>query len=425
MGVFPLIIKDLRIVLSDKKAFVTLIAMPIILFTILSFALQGSFSSGPDEVWDIHIGMVKEYDFEKNYKEVENFVTKDQALEIENMIPNIFNSQGLEFIKYQWMTYEEGIKGLEDNELTSLIVLPKSYIRDVIINMSPMAIEEIEIKVLNNPEKSYGSSIVSKIVSEFSENLSSQMIQRKVVQELFSEENLSPSNFNFNYQQESINIKYKDESIEEMKTVSRGQYYSVAMMAMFILFGASYGSKFMLLEKRRFTLQRQKVAGVSPFSLLVGKLALIFLVGIIQIFAMILTSSLGFNVYWGNPGILIVLVLLTAFAVMGFGTLLAAIALKADSFRAVNMMESGVFQVIALFGGSYFPIFLMPDWFQAISKVLLNGVALNTFLNLMMDVPVKEMLPGIISLLINGLLFLGLGLGMIYFTPSLGVRRQV
>lgn len=72
---------------------------------------------------------------------------------------------------------------------------------------------------------------------------------------------------------------------------------------------------------------------------------------------MILTSSLGFNVYWGNPSYLIVLVLLTAFAVTGFGTLLTAIALKADSFRAVNMLESGVFQVIALFGGSYFPIF--------------------------------------------------------------------
>ena len=425
MGVFPLIIKDLRIVFSDKKAFVTLIAMPIILFSILSFALQGSFSSGSNEVWDIHIGIVKEYDFEKDYKAVENFVTKAAAQEIENMIPNIFNSQGLEFIKYQWMTYEEGLKDLEDNELTSLIVIPDSYIKNVIMNMSPMAIEEIEIKVLNNPEKSYGSSIINKIISELSENLSSQMIHRKVVQDLFSEEKLSASNFNFNYQQEPINFKYQNESIEEMKTVSSGQYYSVAMMAMFILFGASYGSKFMLLEKRRFTLQRQKVAGVSPFSLLVGKLAVIFLVGLIQILAMIFTSSLGFDVYWGKPTSLILLVLLTAFAVMGFGTLLAAIALQADSFRAVNMMESGVFQVIALFGGSYFPIFLMPGWFQTISKVLLNGAALNTFLKLMMDAPLKDMLPGIISLSINGLLFLGLGLGMIYFTPSLGVRRQI
>lgn len=170
----------------------TLIAMPIILFTILSFALQGSFSSGSGDVWDIQIGLVKAYDFDEDYKAIEDFVTKEQALEVDNIVPNIFDSPGLEFVNYQWMTYEEGIQGLEDNVLTSVLVIPKSYIKDVIMNMSPMAIEEIEFQVINHPDKAYGSSIINKIVSELSENLSTQMIHRKVVQEVLSEEKVSP-----------------------------------------------------------------------------------------------------------------------------------------------------------------------------------------------------------------------------------------
>jgi ABC-2 type transport system permease protein len=425
MGIFPLILKDIKIVLSDKKAFVTLIGMPIILFVILSFALQGSFSSGSNGVWDIKIGLVKGYDFENDYKALEGFMTRDQALEIENIVPSVFDSPGLEFVQYQWLTYDEGMKALEDNSLTSLIVLPKYFVKDIVMNMSPMEIKTINIEVLKNPEKEYGASIITKIVTELSDNLSSQMIQRKVVEEFFSNEEITPKNFNFNYQQEPIDLRYKNESIEELKSVTSGQYYSVAMMAMFILFGASYGSKFMLLEKRRFTLQRQKVAGVSPFALVVGKLVVIFFVGMIQILAMIVTSKIGFNVYWGQPLRLFVLVVLTAFSVMGFGTILTGIALRANSFKAVNVLESGVFQVIALFGGSYFPIFLMPDWFQSVSKVLLNGAALNTFLKLMMDASLKEMLPGMLSLLLNGLLFLIIGLGMIYFNPSIRVRREL
>lgn len=67
----------------------------------------------------------------------------------------------------------------------------------------------------------------------------------------------------------------------------------------------------------------------------------------------------------------------------------------------------------------------MPEWFQTISKVLLNGAALDTFLKVMMDAPLKDMLPGILSLALNGFLFMGVGLGMIYYIPSLGVKRRI
>ena len=192
---------------------------------------------------------------------------------------------------------------------------------------------------------------------------------------------------------------------------------------MFILFGASYGSKFMLIEKQRFTLQRQQVAGVSPFKLVLGKLVIIFCVGLLQIVAMILTSIIGFKVYWGDPALVVVLTLLTSFAVMGFGTILAGLALKANNFKALNLLESGAFQIIALFGGSYFPIFLMPGWFQTVSKILLNGAALDVYLKVMMDAPFKDIVPGIISLGINGLLFLSIGLWVIYHDPMIKVRR--
>lgn len=423
MRIFPLIMKDLKVILSDRKALLILIGMPIILFSILSFALQGSFSSSSNGLWDIEIALVKTYDFDEAYEDLKTYMSLDEVRAIENIFTDIFLSEDLSFVKLREMTYEEALLGLENNELASVIVLPENFIRDTALNMTPLKTPPVTLEILTNPEKSYSSRIVANIVEDISQNLSSKMIENKVVFQVLEYYEVNPESYERSTENERVEIIYDDVKIDQLKLVTSAQYYSVAMMAMFILFGASYGSKFMLLEKRKFTLQRQQVAGVSPLKLVVGKMVIIFCVGLLQIVAMILTSVIGFNVYWGDPLTVVLLTVLTSFAVMGFGTILAGMALKTDSFKTLNLLESGVFQVIALFGGSYFPIFLMPSWFQNISKVLLNGAALDVYLKVMMDAPFKDLLPGMLSLGLNGLVFLSIGLWLVYHDSSLKVGR--
>jgi len=67
MKIASIIIKDLKILLSDKKALAIMILMPIILTTILSMALKGSFATGDYvELKQINIAVVKKYDIEKD-----------------------------------------------------------------------------------------------------------------------------------------------------------------------------------------------------------------------------------------------------------------------------------------------------------------------------------------------------------------------
>jgi len=65
MKVISIIIKDLKTVLSDKQAIIVTMLMPLILMTILSMALKGSFISSLDiEINQIPIAVVKLYDQE-------------------------------------------------------------------------------------------------------------------------------------------------------------------------------------------------------------------------------------------------------------------------------------------------------------------------------------------------------------------------
>ena len=62
MKVISIIIKDLKTVLSDKQAIITTMLMPVILMTILSMALKGSFISSDDVVVEeVKIAVVKQY----------------------------------------------------------------------------------------------------------------------------------------------------------------------------------------------------------------------------------------------------------------------------------------------------------------------------------------------------------------------------
>jgi len=421
MSIFTLIKKDLKIVLSDKKALVILVAMPIILYTILSFALVGSFDTSDDEVWDITIGIVKEYDLENLESD---YLTQEDAESLEKILFDVLDSEGLEFVSYRFMTFEEATEAIENNNISSVIILPENYIVDLGLNMSPTFRKPLDIQVIRNTDRQYSSDIVENIVSSVMENVSQMMITNKVTYETLNhydiDKNITTQILDTmrNTEREPVSVETSVYNIDQLKMVNSGQYYSTAMMAMFLLFGASYGAKFMLEEKRDFTLQRQQSAGIHPTTIVLGKLALIFIIAVMQITLMILTSTIGFKVYWGEPIQIVFVTIITALAVTGFGSLLAAISLKAGNFKALNMMESGIFQILALFGGSYFPLFLMPDWFKWISRLLLNGAALEAYQKVMMGAPLNEMLPSLTSLMLNGIVFLTIGMIIIQRQPK-------
>lgn len=421
MSLLKLIKKDLKIVLSDKKAFILLVGMPIILFSILSFALAGSFDDGESSLWTIEVGVVKQYSFEEDYEAIKAYASKDDLREVEDILFSVLDDEALSFITYDILDYDTAVEKIENNELASVIVLPENYLANLMINMSPTFRKPIEIEIIRNIDRSYSSDIVENIVNEVTSQISQIMITNKVAHETLSYHDV-PSEIidailvvlqEQGQTQEQIKMQVNDYKIDTLKTVNSAQYYSVAMMAMFLLFGASYGAKFMLEEKKKFTLQRQMMAGIMPTKIIIGKVSLIFCIAILQISMMILTSTIGFQVYWGNPVHVILLTLLVAFAVMGFGSILAALALKMDSLKALNIFESGIFQVIALFGGSYFPLFLMPVWFRIVSKTLLNGAALDAYHKLMMGASFEQILPALLSLALNGIVFLVIGLSII------------
>lgn len=434
MKIVSMIIKDIKILLSDKKALAIMILMPMILTTILSMALKGSFASGDDiDVEQVKIAVVKQYDqksdtemFEKNLSS--NFLSKgmgddvlkdlvDSSDEIdpeEIFFQDFLDSEDVsEYISYRVEDEERAMELLKNEEISAIVILPDKFIYDMKINMLTPFRNKIDIKILTHPDKNIDGKIVNSVIEAYTKSMSSVIIGKNVIIETALSNNVGNEGLtNMDELMEgmsdvikSIKINIDDVVLEGKKPINSADYYAVAMMTMFILFAAGQGGRMLLEEKDNQTYQRMVVAGTSKFEMLSGKLISVFIIAIFQISVMILFTRFALKVQWGNFGSVALISLSAAFAVAGLGSLVGALTYKAGNYKMANIFENIIIQGMALLGGSFFPLDVMPKFMQKLSFLSLNGVALKAYLKVLTGNSITAVLNYIVVLALAGTAF--------------------
>jgi len=424
-------LKDLKLFLSDKKTLASIILMPIILTTILSFALSGSFGEAGSD-WTLNIGVVKEYD--KNIEEskftefmvdfadrynvdIEKFQAGENQFEEFNPEKIFFedylgNEEIKNFLNYEILSREDGIRKLDNKEISSLIILPKNYIYDMYINTFSNFRNKVEIEVMSHPDMNYSGSITRELTKNFNEIMSSIIISKNVYFESASPyldlesigENI-PEILNSNeYKNGEINIE--ERAIDSKNYISSFAYYTVAMLAMFVLFVSSYGGKFILDEKRNNTFQRQIVSGKILQEILLGKFLMMATMVLIQSSVMIGFSKFVFKINWINLPQIIGITILSSLMVASLGLMITAITLKTNNYKISDAFSSGVVQVLALFGGSYIPLEIMPKFIGAVGRYTPNGAVLKAYIKTLEGYGFSDITEHVLVLIVNILVFL-------------------
>lgn len=189
------------------------------------------------------------------------------------------------------------------------------------------------------------------------------------------------------------------------RPISSFDYYAAAIMAMFILFAAAQGGRTLLEEKQNITFQRMVIAGTPRAVILAGKFFTIFILVLLQVAVMTAYSTIILKVNWGNTGLVALTSLCSAFAIAGIGTVIAAATYKADNDKMANVFETAVIQTMALLGGSFFPVDIMPSFMRKFSVLSLNGISLKSYLSVMMGYDIEEIAHYLASLIILGAVF--------------------
>lgn len=432
MRVLRIILKDLKILLSDKKVLAILMLMPILLTAILSSALKGAFATvGGSE--KIEVAVVKNYDKTSEYnrfidtlkngflmenmngKAVEQLKNSAAEFDGEEIFFRDFmeNEDIKKIISYRMETEDEALRLLRNKEISAVIVLPQGFVYDLYINMLTPFRNNIDIKVVGHPDKLIGSQVVQYIAEAFSDSVSSMVIGKNVVLETAMEYGLGYEILNemdaaaerISKELAAIRVDVDNVEIAGRRPVSSFDYYAAAMMAMFVLFAAAQGGRTLLEEKHNATYRRMAAAGTSGLEILAGKFFTVFITALLQMAVMISYSSIILKVYWGSIGAVVLICLSTAFAVAGIGAFVSAATFKADNDKLANVFETAIIQTMALLGGSFFPVEILPAFMQKLSIFSVNGLALKSYLKVMMGYGTGEIVQYLVSLAAVGIAF--------------------
>ena len=185
-------------------------------------------------------------------------------------------------------------------------------------------------------------------------------------------------------------------------------FYGPAQITLFLLFGSMFGAFAMIRERRENTLARLLTTPARRNEIVGGKMLGVWVICVLQ-FVVLLAFTLAIGTNWGSvPGALVIGAA-EAFAATGLAMVYAAFA---KTERAVGAIGPTVAILMGAAGGSWMPVFAMPDWLKPLHYFTINGWALDAFYALQLGKPFS-------AVVINVFVLLGVGLGL----AALGVSR--
>ncbi|WP_053220025.1 ABC transporter permease [Virgibacillus senegalensis] len=401
--------KDVVVLLRDRTELLVLLLMPIILTVILGFALKGMFAGGFTTL-DMKVAVVDHNDREAGIKQFMEEVSrlslpdgaKNQLIEAAEsfepyaILMDMLTDEELgQVMEIEIMSENKAEVALEGEEVTSLLKIPDNF---TYLSLKSMILDEgkgAELEVVEGKDSSLLAGVFHDTIEQFVETFNLETAIAKVV----DGKEVTSSATGRNQQDFGGTI-----TVTEQEPITSIEYYSIGMAVMFAMFVASTIASKAYVENYQHVFARILLSGQHPLLYLSGKaistsvlvfmqLVLLFGMGrfVLQAFA---DNSWQF---W-----LGMLAISAAFSLCigALGALLTAITLKSESNVVPGIFAGGIVTVLAMLGGSFFPVSGMPALFTTLGNWTPNGIMLNVTLQWAQGLGASYIMPLISRLLI-------------------------
>jgi ABC-2 type transport system permease protein len=372
-------LKDLRVAFRDRAALILMLAAPFLLTLGLGL-VTGQFSGSSSGISDIPVVIVNQ----------------DQA-ELGKALVDVFNSQELaSLLEPSKAASIEAARALVDEDkAAAAVIIPAGFTRSIIpaqggfTNPNTLNAEPVKIQVYRNPTRPTSAGVVEGIVDEFLSRVEEGRLSgMTAILQL-----LQSGRISMGQAEEAgtaMGERLQNQPAEagsgiQLVTLESGEaavdfnplaYIAPGMALMFLMFTVSNGGRSILAERAQGTLPRLIVSPTRPAQILGGKVFGIFLTGTVQMLILIGGSSLLFQLRWGDPLGVLVLVLAAVFAATGWGMLITALAPTPN--QATNI-GSALMLIFGILGGSFINLEQLPAFVRVISKITPNAWALDGF----------------------------------------------
>jgi ABC-2 type transport system permease protein len=393
-------IKDVRLAFRDRAALTFMLAAPFVLTLGLGL-VTGRFSGNSGSgISDIPVAIVNLDDGQLGQALVDAFNSPELADLTEPSFPS---------------DPEAARRLIDEDQAAAAVIIPAGFTQSIIpqaSNFESAQREVVQIEVYTNPERPTSAGIIKAIVDEFISRVEEgrvggevSILQMLVSGRITPEQAEAAGNAMSQRLQDepmtnaaaiTLNSSTADGQAVEFDALA---YIAPGMALMFLMYTVSYGGRSILAERTQGTLPRLLISPTSSAQILGGKIFGIFLTGAAQMLILIGASSLIFQLKWGDPLGVVVLVLAAVFGATGWGMFITA---TARTTAQVANVGSAMMLIFGALGGSFVSLEQMPVFVQAFSKITPNAWALNGFTTLGLGGTLANLGAPITALLIMG-----------------------
>ena len=389
-------LKDLKIVFRDKPALIMMLLAPFLLTIGLGF-VSGRFSGGSNTgVSNIPVIIVNLDEGQLGRSLVEVFAS-DQLAEL--------------ITPMQETDPEVAKKSIDDDKASAAIIIPAGFTESVIPSNPQNPGQVVQIDLYTNPTRPTSAGVIKTIVDEFisqvevgrvtgevvvTQLLGNGLIQPQDAMQIAMETGIQGAADAVSTQ--SITLKTSSNDGGEVKFDILA-YMAPGMALMFLMFTVTNGGRSLLTEQIQGTLPRILVSPTRSSQVLGGKIFGIFLTGTAQMLILILASSLFFQIKWGDPVAVLILVIASVVGAVGWGLILTSIIKTPGQVSAIG---TALMLIFGILGGSFVNREILPDWLKTLSLISPNAWGLDGFQTLALGGGLKDILAPISGLLSMG-----------------------
>lgn len=389
--------KDLKLVFRDRAALIFMLLAPFLL-TIGMGAVTGSFSKGSSGLQEFPV-----------------IIVNQDGGQIGNALVEVFQSKDLESLVEPSLMDDipSAKQAVDENKAAGAIIIPAGFTQSIIPAAGEATSPEVvKLELYSNPTMPTSVGVLKTILEEFMNQvevgrvggqvavtalIKSGRIQVQDAAAVGQALGTSQANTSAGSQSVTLNRTTSGKTVE----FSMLAILAPGMALMFLMYTTTNGGRMLLAERNMGTLPRLLVSPTTGTQILGGKVVGIFLTGTVQMLILIVGTAVMFQMKWGDPLGLFVLVLAAVFGATGWGMLITAIAKTPGQVAAIG---SAIMLSFGILGGSFFSLDFMSFWFQLLSKITPNAWGMDGFTTLALGGSLVDIWQPVLALIVMGAL---------------------
>ena len=327
--------------------------------------------------------------------------TQDQGGFARNIVDSMVADPDGRFVE---MSYTEAVDSLENGEIQGFIALPVEFSSSVVSG------EQASIEVVTLSEHPDTAVALEGVATSIAGLVNLNQVMGQALLTLSGEADGAQARLDASsIARVSDEVVFEFEQVGDVKPFNPSHFTIPGYLVMFVFFAAAMGAQEIARERENNTLERLASQGVRRQAIIAGKVLASIYRGIMQLAVLWVVGILGFGLDLGaTPPTVVGISLLMVVASSAFAVMLASLV---RTRRGVDSAAVLVSLILAPIGGSWWPLFIMPEWMQTLAKLTPHGWANQAFNKLMLfGATAGDVVSEMVALLAFALIFLGISL---------------